>query len=164
MVKSINKFSIMKKLFPFAAFIWVIALGFQCESKKGEVDIYEGMDGRTKIRMRQYMVQGKILYQMHCQNCHGEDGLGLGKLIPPLAKSDYLISDIARGMCIIKNGQEGKIQVNGIEYEQLMPPLNNITPLEIAEIITFVSNSWGNKTQLWDVKEAERVLSDCQLK
>lgn len=152
----------MKKLIPLSLIIWTLILSFQCESKKGEVDVYEGMDARTKIRMRQYMVQGKMLYQMHCQNCHGEDGLGLGKLIPPLAKSDYLVADIARSMCIIKNGQEGKILVNGIEYEQIMPALNNLTPLEIAEIVTFVSNSWGNNTRLWDVKEAEKVLANCE--
>ena len=34
--------------------------------------------------------QGERLYVQHCSGCHGEQGQGLGTLIPPLAGSDYL--------------------------------------------------------------------------
>jgi mono/diheme cytochrome c family protein len=137
---------------------------FQCDSgKQGEDEgIYEGMDFRTRIRMRQYMVQGKQLYQIHCANCHGDDGKGLGKLIPPLAKADYFLQDLPRAICISRNGIKGSMIVNGVEYNQQMPDHKDLTPLEIAEIITYASNSWENVSGLTEVKQVEAVLDKCK--
>lgn len=151
------------RYFLLALSLWLNAVLTQCDSKpEGEVDIYEGMDMRTKVRMRQYMVQGKQLYVIHCQNCHGEDGKGLGELIPPLAKADYLMEDINRAICITQNGQQGSIMVNGKEYNQPMPAHYDLKPLEIAEIITYITNAWGNKSGIHEVKEVEGVLAGCE--
>lgn len=137
-------------------------LFYQCENpKENEPDIYEGLDMRTKTRLRQYMVQGKGLYQLHCQNCHGESGEGLGKLIPPLAKADYLMENIPRAICVTKNGVKGEIVVNGIKYNQEMPANNQLRDLEIAEIITYITNTWGNKAGLMEVKTVEKIRKEC---
>ncbi|MEQ9297017.1 MAG: cytochrome c [Cyclobacteriaceae bacterium] len=136
----------------------------QCNSGKEaeDADIYAGMEFRTRIRMRQYMVQGQQLYQIHCANCHGDDGKGLGKLIPPLAKADYFLQDLTRAICISRNGIKGSMLVNNIEYNQQMPDHKDLTALEIAEIITYASNSWGNVSGLTEVKEVEAVLNNCK--
>ena len=151
------------RLILVALFAFMSVFLFQCDSgRQGEEDIYEGMDFRTRIRMRQYMVQGKQLYQIHCANCHGDDGKGLGKLIPPLAKADYFLKDLNRAICLSRNGIKGSMIVNGVEYNQQMPDHKDLTPLEIAEIITYASNSWGNVSGLTGVKQAESVLNKCQ--
>lgn len=136
----------------------------QCNSgKEGEdADIYAGMDFRTRIRMRQYMVQGQQLYQIHCANCHGDDGKGLGKLIPPLVKADYFLQDLTRAICISRNGIKGSMLVNDVEYNQQMPDHKDLTALEIAEIITYASNTWGNVSGLIGVKKVEAVLAKCK--
>ena len=152
------------RLILVALFAFISVFLFQCDSgKQGEEEgIYEGMDFRTRIRMRQYMVQGKQLYQIHCANCHGEDGKGLGQLIPPLAKADYFLEDLNRAICLSRNGIKGSMVVNGVEYNQQMPDHKDLTPLEIAEIITYASNSWGNVAGLTEVKQAEAVLAKCK--
>ncbi|MDZ7877281.1 MAG: c-type cytochrome [Saprospiraceae bacterium] len=110
---------------------------------------------------------GKILYDRYCANCHMEDGSGLKGLIPPLAKSDYLLAHRAELPCILLRGQQGKIVVNGVEYgNQEMPPIKRLTndPLtdfEIANILNYVSTSMQNNEKIWTIDEVRAGLSTC---
>lgn len=124
----------------------------------------EPSDMRTEVRLSQYTVKGFALYKTHCANCHQQDGSGLGGLYPPLAKSDYLLADLKRAVCIIKQGATGEITVNGTSYNMAMPGNAQLSPLEIAEIITYVTNSWGNSAGLSGVKEVEKWLRECEVK
>ncbi|GAA5042913.1 hypothetical protein GCM10011506_45860 [Marivirga lumbricoides] len=113
-------------------------------------------------KFAKYMVAGKQLYTTHCSNCHQESGQGLGKLYPPLAKSDFMMQNVNRTACLIKNGIKGEIIVNNITYNQEMPALEELTNLEVAEIATYIYNSWGNERGFVTVKEVETSLSNCQ--
>jgi len=42
------------------------------------------------------------------------------------------------------HGLHGKVAVNGKEYDSVMPPMTQLTDDEVANILTFVLNSWGN--------------------
>lgn len=151
-------------LFTFAT---VAIVSTSCSDGKKEngkaVDIYEGLDERTSLRLRQYMSEGAQLYSQYCANCHQAEGQGLAALIPPLAASDFLLADPKRAACIIKNGQSGKITVNGVEYDGVMPMLS-LKDLEIAELVTYISNSWGNKKGLIDVNDVSAFLKECESK
>ncbi|MEM6736872.1 MAG: cytochrome c [Bacteroidota bacterium] len=121
----------------------------------------KSLNSRDKIRLKQYQVEGARLYATYCANCHQQDGKGLASLYPPLAESDYLLADLSRAACIIKNGQLGEIVVNGITYNQMMPG-NAITNLEVAEILTYITNAWGNETGLTGVKDVDKWLKNCE--
>jgi mono/diheme cytochrome c family protein len=118
---------------------------------------------KEAAKLNQYMVAGMQLYRQHCANCHQVDGTGLARLIPPLKGSDYLESlnpaDLA---CQIRYGLEKEIEVNGIKFNEKMPGIPKLTPLEIAEIITYVKNTWGDQPGLYDVKSTERALNGCK--
>lgn len=107
------------------------------------------------------MVNGARIYEANCANCHQSKGEGLARLYPPLAASDYLLENIPRAACIIKNGQSQEIIVNGISFNQMMPAMPSLTNLEIAEVITYVSNSWGNKGGFQSVKEVDKWVAAC---
>jgi mono/diheme cytochrome c family protein len=113
-------------------------------------------------KFAKYMIQGKQLYTTHCSNCHQENGDGLGKLFPPLAKADYMLDNIPRSICVIKNGLKGEIKVNGRTYNQAMPALDRLTNLEIAEISSYIYNSWGNEKGMIELETVEESLSNCQ--
>ncbi len=115
-----------------------------------------------KIELKQYKVQGEILYAQHCGNCHQADGTGLGKLIPPLTQIADMASRKEQLACIIKNGMEGPVVVNGQTYNGKMPPALHLTNLEIAEILTFVGNSWNNSVGIVKSGEVEDYLSACR--
>lgn len=127
----------------------------------GSFTIPEGLDKATEFKFRQYAVQGRQLYEQHCANCHKADGAGLGTLIPPLAQSDYL-KNKERVLCIIRHGLNGSLVVNGKEYNQPMPANPQLTAIEIAEIATYIFNSWGNKGGFVAVGEAREALESCQ--
>lgn len=106
--------------------------------------------------------EGKKLYELHCSGCHGNKGEGLEALIPPLANADMLQNSGIIVACWIKNGIEGKIIVNGIEYDNAMPANKRLSDIEIANILNFVLNSWGNQHNFINPQEVKKILTNCQ--
>ncbi|TNF42559.1 MAG: c-type cytochrome [Cytophagales bacterium] len=107
-----------------------------------------------------FAVNGKRLYENYCANCHQSDGRGLGKLIPPLRDADYFKASIHRTVWIIRNGQKGEITVNGQKYDQPMPANAQLTPLEIAQITTYLYNIWGMKEGVISASDVEKYLRE----
>ena len=117
---------------------------------------------REQIKLSQYIVEGMTLYRNHCANCHATDGSGLAHVIPPLKNSDYLMNLQDKHLaCQIKTGMSDSILVNGILYYQPMPANEKLTALEIAELVTYVKITWGDKKGIYGVKQAEVDLSNC---
>lgn len=114
----------------------------------------------TDTKVLQYAIQGKILYESHCGNCHQKDGSGLGRLIPPIKQSDYFLDDKARTARIIRNGQKGEIKVNGVIFDEVMPANPNLTELEIAQLMTYLYNIWGSKEGVIDAREVGNYLGN----
>jgi nitrite reductase (NO-forming) len=87
---------------------------------------------------------GKAIFAGTCATCHQAGGEGLAGVFPPLAKSDYIKADPKRVPNIILHGLNGPVTVNGTDYNSVMPPMAQLTDDEIANLATFVLNSWGN--------------------
>lgn len=117
--------------------------------------------GENSVKFQQYYVEGEVLYQQHCANCHQTDGAGLGRVYPPLNKSDFMQENLNEVICLIKNGKQGEILVNGVMYNQPMAGIPSLTDLEIAEITTYIYNSWSHQQGLVDVSMATSVLTEC---
>ena len=120
----------------------------------------EKLSFSQEIKLKKYKVHGEQLYAMHCANCHQEDGSGLGRLIPPLTNLSQI--DKSQTICTIKFGMEGSMIVNEVEYNGKMPSNLKLTNLEIAEILTFVGNSWQNESGLVLVSEVGKTLEQCR--
>ncbi|MGC4022043.1 MAG: cytochrome c [Cyclobacteriaceae bacterium] len=113
-------------------------------------------------KFQQYYVQGQTLYEKHCSNCHQKNGKGLGLVYPPLEQSDYLMKNINRSFCIMKYGTSGEVLVNGKSFNKSMPGIPSLTELEIAEVATYISNSWGNEYKRVEISEVDSVLRNCE--
>lgn len=127
-----------------------------CNNKQSDKEKTLASIKDTKVL--QYAIEGKNLYELYCGNCHQKDGTGLGKLIPPLNPSDYMTEDIGRTARIIKYGLQGEITVNGQIYNQPMPGNPNLTNLEIARILTYIYNIWGNQEGVIDANSVGKFL------
>ncbi|MCH7403454.1 c-type cytochrome [Belliella kenyensis] len=140
--------------------ICILCLGslFGCKAEKQDDE--KGLSEIRDPKVLQYAIEGKILFENHCANCHQRDGKGLGKLIPPLNGSDYMLEDIGRTVRIIKNGLKGEIQVNGQKYNQPMPANPTLTNMEIAQITTYIYNIWGSSEGIIDSKKVNEYLKE----
>jgi len=88
---------------------------------------------------------GSVLYNGTCSVCHQQNGEGLAGVFPPLANSDYLMADTRRAIEVVLNGLTGPVTVNGSDFNSVMPPMSQLNDDEIANILTFALNSWGNE-------------------
>ena len=87
---------------------------------------------------------GQKVYQNVCQACHGVEGLGLPGAFPPVANSDWIAANPDRLAEVILNGLSGPIVVNGQQYNAVMPPMAYLSDVDVANVLTFVLNSWDN--------------------
>jgi len=88
---------------------------------------------------------GQTLFAGTCSTCHQLTGAGIPNVFPPLAGSDFLNADPKRAIGIALNGLTGKVTVNGLDFNSIMPPMSQLNDDEIANILTYVLNSWGNQ-------------------
>jgi len=86
---------------------------------------------------------GRRLFTSICAACHQPTGLGRANQFPPLAGSDYLNSDKGRAINIVIFGRQGEVVVNGLKYNNNMPSFP-LSDQDIANVLTFVYNSFGN--------------------
>ncbi len=96
------------------------------------------------LTLEQQVAAGKALFSGTCSVCHQDNGMGIANVFPPLAKSDYLSADKKRAIHVVLNGLTGPVTVNAQTFDSVMPPMSQLNDDEVANILTFVLNSWGN--------------------
>jgi nitrite reductase (NO-forming) len=96
------------------------------------------------LTQEQQIAAGAKLYAGTCSVCHQQTGTGVEGAFPPLAGSDYLMADKRRSIEVVLNGLVGAITVNGKEWNSVMPPMRQLNDDEVANILTYARNSWGN--------------------
>lgn len=108
---------------------------------------------------------GDALYTNKCANCHQMNGEGVPPAYPPLAGSDFL-KKLTQGrerkklISILKKGLKGPITVNGVDYNGFMPPaVDDLSNSEIAALLTYVTNSWGNQAEPFSEDEIRKSNS-----
>lgn len=91
-------------------------------------------------------VPGAQTFAAKCSACHGQDGRGQGQWIPPLAGSaSSMARENASSINVTLNGS-GRVVANGVPDAYRMPPFRNqLSDQEMADVLTFVRTSWGNR-------------------
>jgi mono/diheme cytochrome c family protein len=144
----------LKRNLSASVYLITLVLLASCNTKTDNQQTYSP-------KFQQYYVQGEVLYKKHCSNCHQVNGKGLGRLYPPVDQSDFMDSNFEDVICAIKYGKQGFLKVNGIDYNMTMSGNAGLTELEVAEITTYIYNTWSHKKGLVDVKEVTQILSRC---
>ena len=107
--------------------------------------------------------QGKAIYEYKCGNCHMADGSGLVGNIPPLALSDWLVEHRDDLACVIRYGQQGPIEVNGLQYNGVMQGFPELSDTELTNVANYILTSWGNEQPPLKANEVPAMLEDCEL-
>ncbi len=108
------------------------------------------------------IARGKRIYETSCFACHQADGNGLAGAFPPLAKSDYL-NDKKKTISAVIHGLEGPIKVNGKDYNSVMPA-QVLSDEEVANVLSYVYASWGNKKTNVTPAEVKSVRASGKVK
>lgn len=87
---------------------------------------------------------GQAAYLANCAACHQPNGQGLKGAFPPLAKSDFLKAPYTDAIGVVINGRTGEMIINGEKYNNTMPAMSHISDNDIADILTYVANTWSN--------------------
>ncbi|WP_027124733.1 copper-containing nitrite reductase [Gelidibacter mesophilus] len=101
---------------------------------------------------------GKQIYGQTCIACHQAEGQGIANAFPPLANSDYLNADVDRAIEAVLYGLSGEITVNGNKYNSIMTA-QMISQEEVANVLTYVYNSWGNNKTVVTTEMVKKVKS-----
>jgi mono/diheme cytochrome c family protein len=103
------------------------------------------------------MLRGKKVYTQYCMACHQVDGSGVPRLNPPLSKTSFVLGDKTRLIKIVLNGLDEEIEINGEYYSNTMPALNTLKDQEIADVLTYVRNSFQNKASAVTAAQVKAV-------
>lgn len=116
----------------------------------------------TQVKQDVYFVNGRDLYIKHCQNCHGSKGEGLGTLAPPLTDTIFLKQNKEKLACFIKNGIKDTITVNGQVYEGTMPAFPELYDIDIAQLMVYITNSFGSHQGIYTPEQVSSDLKSCK--
>lgn len=89
---------------------------------------------------------GAVVYTANCSSCHQADGRGIPGAFPPLAGNPVVTGNPTAVIAIVKNGLDGRVEVNGQSYSGIMPRWRDVLSDEqIAAAISYIRSSWHNR-------------------
>jgi mono/diheme cytochrome c family protein len=91
------------------------------------------------------MKRGLAVYSRTCIACHQPTGMGLPPVFPPIANAPIAVGNPELPIKFILQGLMGPITVNGMTYNSMMPPVPGVSDAEIADVLTYVRQSFGNQ-------------------
>lgn len=103
------------------------------------------------------MTLGVTIYRQHCTDCHGEQGEGKPQQYPALAGNRLVTAVSARNaiQTLVYGGYAPSTMGNPQPYG--MPPYGHqLSKAEMAAVLTYIRNRWGNVAAPVSVPELER--------
>jgi len=101
--------------------------------------------------------RGKKLYEQYCLTCHQADGGGVPKMNPPLIRTSYVTGDKKKLIQWVLMGSTESVPIDGKNYSNNMPPQAYLKDEEIADILTYIRNSFGNKASMITIADVKSV-------
>jgi len=100
--------------------------------------------------------EGQLIYNKYCMACHQSDGKGASGRFPPLNKTDWVIGNKERLVHLMLNGMQGPIEINGENYNGIMPQHSFLKDNEIAQILTYIRTHFGNTSSSISTEEVAK--------
>jgi mono/diheme cytochrome c family protein len=119
---------------------------------------------QTKPVPKKTMDAGRKVYDNYCLACHQKDGAGVPRLNPPLVKTTYVLGDKKRLINIVLRGMNEEIEIDGNVYSNVMAPHDFLADQDVADVLTYVRNSFGNKASIVTAAEVKAERAKLQNK
>ena len=110
----------------------------EAEQPAAEVDTEEtAAVDMSDLSMDELMTKGEEVYMAKCAACHQASGAGMPPAFPALKGSAMALGDINAHISMVVDGKPGTA---------MMGFAAQLTPQEMAAVITYERNAWGNAT------------------
>lgn len=152
------------KINTIVTLLLVLALG-ACGSKSQKTEKQPAEQKTETVETKSEIQQnhpGKKVYNSVCLACHMADGSGVPGMHPPLIESDFVNGDKEELIKITLEGLSGKIEVNGEEYNSIMPPHSHLSDKKIADVLTYIRGSFGNNSNEITPEEVQEVRNSIE--
>ena len=120
-------------------------------------------DEKETLRKERKISSGEKIFAARCASCHQTNGLGIAGQYPPLAGSEWVTSDPGIITNIILKGLKGEIVVKGETYGKtaaMNMAAVDIDDSEIANVVSYVRQAWGNKAEEIFEDEVASIRAD----
>jgi glucose/arabinose dehydrogenase/mono/diheme cytochrome c family protein len=119
----------------------------------------EKSDPEIPVAIKASYTAGEAVYTQNCIVCHLADGGGVQNLNAPLVKTDYVLGSKSRLINIILKGMQG-VDINGEKYSNVMPSHSFLNDTQIADVLTYIRNSFGNKASAVTISEVAALRKE----
>jgi len=107
--------------------------------------------------LKSSITRGQVVYTKFCLTCHQVDGSGVPNLNPPLIQTKWTLGSKTVLIEQVLKGSNGKVEIDGDTFHNTMPPLATLTDQQIADVLTYVRNNFGNKASTVTPAEVKAV-------
>jgi len=142
----------------------VLALG-ACGSKSQKTEKQHAEQTAEAVETKSEIQQnhpGKKVYNSVCLACHMADGSGVPGMHPPLIETEWVNGDKERLIKITLEGISGKLEVDGEQYNSIMPPHSHLSNKQIADVLTYIRGSFGNSANEITPEEVQEVRNSIE--
>ncbi len=112
---------------------WLIDKKQQIAEEKAQAELAR----RSSLTLPELMETGEKVYKEQCAVCHQVNGLGVSSVFPAIKASPVATGEVSIHMDTVLNGRSGTA---------MQPFANQLTEQELAAVITYQRNAWGNDT------------------
>jgi glucose/arabinose dehydrogenase/mono/diheme cytochrome c family protein len=103
------------------------------------------------------LLPGQKVYQIYCASCHMMSGKGAPGMNPPLIGTEWVLGDKERLVKVVLNGMNEPVKIKGEIFQNIMASHAFLTDQQIADVLSFVRNNWGNEASYITVDEVAEI-------
>ena len=139
-----NKLSVIPAILAVASTtgLWQCSGSTASEAERKDLSV-----SVREVSMETLLKVGEEVYSTSCLQCHLKDGQGVERVMPPLAKSDWVQGEKDRLIKVVYEGLSGGVEVNGKQYNGVMPGFPQLSNEEISAVLTYIRNAFGNQAE-----------------
>ena len=142
----------MKKNVLMLSLIFLLSFVFAQQQQENENNLVKkkgAVPAKPAVKKTNYLKlsvqRGKFIYKKACLSCHQEDGDGVPRMFPTLVKTKWVLGKKTDLIQIVMKGSSGQVEIEGETYHNVMAPHNDLTDRQIADVLSYVRNSFGKK-------------------
>lgn len=128
------------------AFSLLTMASYACGSRSGKESTPAIESAETGVVQTLQDHPGRRVYDQYCKACHMADGTGIRGMHPPLVNNKTVNGKTDKLIEVTMKGMSGKITIDGVEYNGIMPPHTHLTNQQIADVLTYIRQSFSNNS------------------